>query len=292
MADKRRLGRGLSALIPDFSETKEYEVERMSEIRVAEISNNPFQPRDTFDPESLNELKQSISQNGIIQPITVRHHGAGYQLISGERRLRAVRDLGFEKVPAFILTIEKDEEMLELALIENIQRENLNPIAVANAYDRLITECRLTQELVAQKVGKNRTSVTNLLRLLKLPAKIQESLQKGEITMGHARALLGIQDEKAIIDLWVRVVQKNLSVREVEALVRQGFDASGDIAKPKKKVKKSPLILDLEDKLRELLGTQVRVVPKKEGGKIEIDYYSNDDLDRVFRILSADESPY
>lgn len=292
MADKRRLGRGLSALIPDFSETKEFEAERMSEIRVAEISNNPFQPRDRFDSESLNELKQSISQNGIIQPITVRHYGGGYQLISGERRLRAVRDLGFERVPAYILPIEKDEEMLELALIENIQRENLNPIAVANAYERLITECSLTQEVVAKKVGKNRTSITNFLRLLKLPEKIQESLQEGKISMGHARALLGIQDERALIALWQKVVRDNLSVRDVEALVRKALEAPGNSDKHKKKMKKSPQIIDLEDKLRELLGTQVRVVPKKEGGRIEIEFYSNDDLDRVFRILSADEAPY
>lgn len=294
MVDKRRLGRGLSALIPDFSETPEtltYGSEKFAEIKIEYISANPFQPRDNFNSEALNELADSIRENGIIQPITVRSSGKDFQLISGERRLRAVRQLGYEKIPAYILTIESDGEMLQLALIENIQRENLNPIDVARAYERLIAECNLTQEQVAKKVGKDRSSVTNFIRLLKLPQDIQSSLLEGDITMGHARALLALQDRDDQITLWKKVIKNNYSVRKVEELVKV-ISEDGKEVKVNTKPRKSVLIVDMEDKFREIFGTQVHITTKTEGGKIEILYYSDDDLNRIYEISKHKENPY
>jgi ParB family chromosome partitioning protein len=291
MADRRRLGRGLQALIPDYSEGEEEKPEQFGSLPIAQISPNPFQPREEFNSETLNELKQSISEMGVIQPITVRLVPGGYQLISGERRFRAVKELNYKEIPAYIIKVDSDDVMLEMALIENIQREDLNPIDVAKAYDRLISECNLTQEQVAQKVSKDRTTVTNFLRLLKLPLGIQESVKKNEITMGHARALLGFDDFETQKNVWKKIIKQNLSVRRVEQLVKEN---AAD--KPVKKVrtfsKKSPNLVHVEDKFREIYGTQVRIYPKKEGGKIEIEYYSDDDLDRIYTILTSSLKNY
>ncbi len=286
MADKRRLGRGLQALIPDYSEADNQKNEKFGEIPVREISPNPFQPRERFDPLALKELKQSIFEKGIVQPITVRLIDSGYQLISGERRFRAVKELGYQEIPAYILNVESDHEMLELALIENIQREDLNPLDIAKAYDRLISVCQLTQEQVASKVSKDRSTITNFLRLLKLPLVIQDSLRKDELSMGHARALLGIEDSEQMTKIWKKVVQKNLSVRRVEQLVREHYE-SKKIKRTNNYPKKSPHLIHVEDIFREVYGTQVRIYPKKEGGKIEIEYYSDDDLDRIYNILTS-----
>lgn len=284
MVDKRRLGRGLRALIPDYSELEEEKIERFGDIPVTKISPNPFQPREDFDPVALAELKQSISEMGVIQPITVRSVDQGYQLISGERRLRAVQELGYLNIPAYILKVESDDEMLEMALIENIQREDLNPIDVAKAYERLIAECHLTQEQVAQKVSKDRSTVTNFLRLLKLPFEIQDSVRKCEISMGHARALLSLDDVEAQKKLWRKIIKQNLSVRRVEQLVKEAARRE-PLKNPPSFPKKSPHLIHVEDKFREIYGTQVRIYPRKEGGKIEIEYYSDDDLDRIYHIL-------
>nr|HPI72441.1 ParB/RepB/Spo0J family partition protein [bacterium] len=200
MANKKALGRGLGALIPDVP-AEEKQSKSIQYIEVDKISPNPFQPRETFKPEALAELKQSIAEKGLVQPVTVRRHGAGYQLIAGERRLRAVRDLGMESIPAYLPEVETDEELLELAIIENIHRENLNPMELAASYKRLMDECKLTQEEVAVKVSRDRASVANFLRLLKLPRRIQESLQSNELTMGHARALLSLDTHEEQIDV-------------------------------------------------------------------------------------------
>jgi ParB family chromosome partitioning protein len=200
-----RLGRGLSALIPDKPPTPENSASKqgtLTDIEVALIRPNPYQPRQDFDPNKLEELKRSIEENGIIQPITVRKVEQGYELIAGERRLRAVTELGYEKIPAYLIQVESKEEMLELALIENVQRDYLNAIEQAQAYQRLIDECNLTQEEVAKKIGKDRTTITNFLRLLKLPPKIQESVKREEITMGHARALLAVNDAQIQEQIW------------------------------------------------------------------------------------------
>ncbi|MFQ5822702.1 MAG: ParB/RepB/Spo0J family partition protein [bacterium] len=281
----KRLGKGLSALIPDISIDEQPQVERLRDIEVSTVNPNPFQPRETIDAIALEELKQSIEENGVIQPITVREINSGYELIAGERRLRAVRDLGLEHIPAYVLEVNTDEEMLELSLVENIQRENLNPIDEANGFETLITKCNLTQDEVAKKVGKDRSTITNSLRLLKLPSVIQDSLIKGEITAGHARAFLTLPNKSAQIAFWKRTVQKKHSVRQVEKLVKE----STQPLKPKKEKRREvdPLIQESEDKLRSILGTQVRIHANRKGtgGKIEIEYYSDADLERILELM-------
>ncbi len=283
MANKR-LGKGLRALIPDVPlEESEERVNSIQEIEVRKIRPNPFQPRGNFDETALAELRDSIAEKGIIQPITVRRKDDGYELISGERRLRAVTQLEIERIPAYVLDVESDTEMLELSLIENIQREDLNPIDVARAYHTLLTECKLTQEQVSRRVGKERSTVANFLRLLKLPEPIQQSLVKGEINMGHGRALVAIEDRSLQMEIWEKAVKNNLSVREVERLAQKG-------TKPGKKVQeksdeKPYFIVEAEDKLRAALGTQVRIKHGKKGGRIEIEYYSDDELERILEIF-------
>ncbi len=291
MVAKRRLGRGLGALIPDEEEEVFWSdregKRRYKEIEVKKIRPNPFQPRVEYDPNSMNDLKNSISEKGVIQPVTVREKDNYYELIAGERRLRAVKELGYEKIPAFIVEVETDNEMLELALIENIQREDLNPVDVARGYQRLIDDLHLTQEEVAKKVGKNRSTVTNFLRLLKLPAQILESLRSGTISMGHARALLGVEDSADQLALWKKAMAHNWSVREVEANVRKLTHPQPD--RPAKPRSKSPYIEALEEKFREILGTKVKIHPKGGRGKIEIEYYSEEDLERIWEILNGEE---
>jgi ParB family chromosome partitioning protein len=283
---ERRLGKGLSALIPELDAGDLGRSQNLREINVRDIRPNPFQPREEFDPQALEELKSSIEQMGVIQPVTVRQTDFGFELIAGERRLRAVRDLGFDTIPAYILDVSSDEEMLELSLIENIQRENLNPIDEAKGYRRLIDECRLTQEEVAQKVGKDRTTIANLLRLLKLPDPVQEALRRGELTTGHARALLSLPTRGQQVTFCERVVRERLSVRQVESLVKR------ELSKPKKtkKVVKDeapPFVREAEDALRRSLGTQVRVHRKgSNGGWIEVQFYSDTDLERLLELIA------
>ncbi len=283
----RRLGKGLEALIPDIPPEQDAQSDRLRDVEVARVVPNPFQPRETFDPAALEELKQSIAENGIIQPITVRQTDSGYELIAGERRLRAVQELGLERIPAFVLDIRTDEEMLELSLIENIQRENLNPIDEARGYRALIDKCNLTQDEVARKVGKERSTITNALRILKLPTVIQDSLVKGEISAGHARALLGLPDAGDQVALWKKTVRNKYSVRQVENLVKK-MTAPAAKKKPAEAAKANPFLQEMEDRLRSALSTQVRIEPRnKERGKIEIEYYSRDDLERICELLKG-----
>jgi ParB family chromosome partitioning protein len=292
MVTTKRLGRGLSALIPDLSADRDNNnvdagharEGSIHEVEISRVVANPFQPRTDFDPQALAELKQSISENGLVTPITVRPHNNGYQLIAGERRFRAVQELGYERIPAYILEIHDDRRMLEMALIENVQRENLNPVEEARGYQRLIDECSLTQETVAQKVGKDRVTIANSLRLLKLPDSIQESLRKSELTAGHARALLGLPERSQQIDLWKTILKNGWSVRQVEKFVQRA-------AKPKSGAKKksSPTapyaIREAEDKLRRIFGTQVRIHLQGKGGKIELEFYSENDLERLLELM-------
>ncbi|NOY76588.1 MAG: ParB/RepB/Spo0J family partition protein [Calditrichaeota bacterium] len=293
VAKSKRLGRGLGALISDESDAAFLGNEipqKFQEIEVGMITPNPFQPREDYDPQSMEDLKHSIAEKGVIQPVTVREKGNRYELIAGERRLRAVKELGYERIPAFIIEVDTDDEMLELALIENIQREDLNPIDIARGYQRLIQELNLTQEQVAQKVGKERSTVANLLRLLKLPEGIQESLRRGEISMGHARALLGVEDPNRLQEIWKQTVRKKLSVREVESRVRKANQ--GEAAKIRAPQPKSPHIEAMEERFRDVLGTKVKIIPQKNGGKIEIEYYSKEDLERILEIVQASENDY
>ncbi|MBM2845146.1 MAG: DNA-binding protein [Bacteroidetes bacterium] len=262
----------------------------IANIDIDKIQMNPYQPRAEFEPVALDELRASIQEKGIIQPITVRRIESGYQLISGERRVRAARDAGLAQVPAYIMRVETKEEMLELALIENLQREHLNPIEIAISYKRLIDECSITQEQVSQKVGKDRSTVTNFLRLLKLPDVIQSSVRKGELSTGHARALIAVEDPVMQMNIFTKVVSKGLSVRDVERLVRDYGRKKirrARITSPGTDMTSSS-ISSVEEKMRQALGTKVQVKTMHDGkGEIVIEYYSADDLERLIDVMTS-----
>ncbi len=291
---KKALGRGLKALIPDegFESASKDETQELAQegsigsLSVEKIRTNPFQPRKEVDESALEELKNSIIENGVIQPVTVCRDGDGYQLISGERRLRAVLQAGFKYIPAYVIEAHDDSSKLELALIENIQREDLNAIEVALALKSLTTKCSLTQDEIAQKVGKNRSTVSNFLRLLKLPLQIQDSIRNREISSGHARALINLPGEQQQLKVWKQILTRQLSVRQTEALVNRMFK---DQSKPVQQDSSERLshITQLESVLRDKLATKVRIVEKKGGkGEIHIQYFSNDDLDRLLDIMN------
>ena len=309
---KSSLGRGLDALInpnrfnedenksPDYTNVKfddGKQVDVLAKIAIDFISPNPFQPRTIFDPEALNELKKSIIANGLIQPITVRRiAGNQYQLVSGERRLRAYKEIGYKEIPAYIIKVDSDEVMLALALIENIQRETLNAIEVSKAYKRLMDECHLTQEQIADKVGKDRTTIANSIRLLKLPAKIQNCLVDDSITAGHARALINLPAEELQLFALEKILEENLSVRKVETLVKklisEGIPSKKSFTVKTKKTINSNLS-DVEDKLRKIFGTKVQCKQTKDGGgEIIIEFYSNDELERLFELFEIIDNKY
>ena len=292
------LGRGLESLIPRAvpaapmaahvsRQDDGASTEIIANIDLTKVEQNPYQPRADFDPVALDELKRSIQEKGIIQPITVRRIETGYQLISGERRVRAAREAGLTQIPAYIIRIRSHEEMLELALIENLQREHLNPVEIAISYKRLMDECKFSQEQISQKIGKDRSTVTNFLRLLKLPDAIQTSLRKGQLSTGHARALVAIENQATQMDIFNKIVDKGISVREVERLVREkGKQKTGRVQVATGAVSSS--IASVEEKLRQLLGTKVQVRTLHDGkGEIIIEYYSSGDLERLLELLST-----
>ncbi len=308
---KTGLGRGLDALINQRNYQTASEAINVAEIKrddgkqfdilakipVELISPNPFQPRMHFDPEAFEELKKSILSNGLIQPITVRRVEERYELISGERRLKACREIGYKEIPAYIIKVDTDEAMLAMALIENIQREKLNPIEVGLAYKRLMEECRLTQEEIADKVGKDRSTVANSIRLLKLPRQIQESLIKEDISSGHARALINLPTENLQLEALNKIIEGNLSVRKVEQLVKKLLKSPNNI---KRSVSFTPKVntftanqKDIEDKLRKIFGTKVQCKQKQDGtGEIIIEFYSNDELERLFELFEIIDKSY
>ena len=288
MVKRSALGRGLGALITDAAEDPKPRTEAVSaiqELSLGDIYPNPYQPRTEFDEEALNELAASIRSIGIVQPITVRSvDGGKYEIIAGERRFRASKLAGLETIPAYIRKTE-DESLLELALIENIQREDLNPIEEAQAYKRLLEEFNLKQDEVAERVSKSRTAVTNSMRLLKLGEKVQQMVIDEMISTGHARALLAVEDQEEQYELAQKIFDEKLSVREVEKLVK-------NLHKPEKVQKKQEnqtmqvIYQDIEDKLKQRLSTKVTVTSKGEGsGKIEIEFYNHEDLDRLLDII-------
>jgi ParB family chromosome partitioning protein len=290
---KQALGRGLKALISEegfaaaekAEETENVKDGGIGSLPVEKIRVNPFQPRKEFDETALEELRNSIIENGVIQPVTVCRDGEGYQLISGERRLRAVKSAGFKFIPAYVIEAHEDASKLELALIENIQREDLNAIEVALALRSLVTKCNLTQDEVAQKVGKNRSTVSNFLRLLKLPRQIQDSIRSREISSGHARALINLPNEHLQLKVWRQIISRQLSVRQTETLVNNMFK---DSSKPSVPVPEPRAIQlgQIESQLRERLATKVSLVEKKGGqGEIHIKYFSGEDLDRILELL-------
>lgn len=287
MKTKIRLGKGLEALISTPVDQITPRMKKaLHEVDVALIDPNPFQPRMEMDSEAFEELKKSVQEKGIIQPIAIRPSQDGrYQLIAGERRLKAAIAVGLKWIPSYVINVTTDEEMLEMALIENVQREHLNPIDLAKGYQRLIDEIPLTQEEVAEKIGKDRTTVANVIRLLKLPEPIQDSIRKGEIREGHARALLGLTDISRQLDVWRKCIKQGYSVRRVEDEVKKLRNTSPQAALQKHTRKKSPFVSRIESVLREKFGTQVKVRTKKDGGAIEIFFYSREDLDRLLELF-------
>src|SRR2546422_686795 len=281
---RRRLGRGLEALLGPTREEAEREGS-LVELPVREIRPNPFQPRQDVDAASLEELKSSIQQAGLLQPVVVRTAaGGGYELIAGERRLRACQALGWERVPAVKREVD-DRTVLTLALIENLQRDDLSPVDEARGYDRLIAEFNLTQQDVAEAVGRDRSTVANALRLLRLPAAVLGLLHEGRLSVGHARALLGLEDPGAATALAKEAVDHGLSVREVEDRVRGG---RAPVRRPrlKKGLGQAPEVRRIEDALRRRLGTDVRVTLRSKGkGHIHVGFYSNDDLERLLELM-------
>lgn len=294
MSKKKALGRGLSALLSDTPETTHLDEAPdakessggMNEILLSEIETNPFQPRQHFDQEALNELAESIKIHGIIQPITVRKLTQGqYQLISGERRFQAAKLAGLKSVPAYVRSAN-DQQMLEMALIENIQRENLNPIEVALSYQRLISECNLKQEELGERVGKNRSTVTNYLRLLKLPPDIQISLRDNKISMGHARAIINVENPDVQLYIFKKTLAEDLSVRKVEELARQLMsEKQRPEAQAKESTAASREISNLQTKLSSHFGTKVSVKSDGQKGDIKIPFLSLQDLNRILDIL-------
>ncbi len=301
MSKKKALGRGLSALLSDSSTEDERletdvpqvavttpaqtPVSNLNEIPIGEIEVNPFQPRQHFDQEHLQELAASIKLHGIIQPITVRRLAQNqYQLISGERRFQASKLAGLAMIPAYIRSAD-DQQMLEMALIENIQRENLNPIEIALSYQRLITECNLKQEELGDRVGKNRTTVTNYLRLLKLPPDIQAALRDNRISMGHARAIVSVENPDSQLFIFKKMVSEDLSVRKVEELARQVGIAPKEDVKPTTTSGPPREISQLQSKLSSHFGTKVKVNSDGKKGDIRIPFLSVEDLNRILDIL-------
>jgi len=281
MADKRpALGRGLSALIPDTPAPAAASAERSLDIDSDLLRPNKFQPRTQMDEERIEDLARSIRANGIIQPIVVRKVEEGYEIIAGERRWRAAQRAGLLKVPVVVRDIP-EERLLAVALIENIQREDLNPIEEAVAYRRLSDEFHLTQEQIADAVGKDRSSVANYVRLLRLPQEVRGSVASNALSMGHARALLALTDEAAQLRVARDVVSRNLSVRETEALVKKATAPA--VEKPEKTADVHTRAA--EDKLKMALGTRVRINRKGKGGRIEIEFVSEDELQRLYERL-------
>ena len=280
MVQKRGLGRGLAALIPGADGAGATSLE----IPLAELESNPLQPRRHFDQAALEELASTIKAHGVLTPVVVRRSAGGYQIVAGERRIRAARLAGLTRVPA-IVREASNAQALEMALVENLQREDLNPLEAAEAYQRLIEEFGLTQEEVAQRVGRDRSSVANALRLLRLPRRIREDIAAGSLSEGHARALLGLERQADQLKARDRIVAKGLSVRAAEALVRRLKRGDGKSAP--RPAAANPNLQALEEQLRQVLGTKVCIARTGPGGTIEISFFSDEDLTRLVELLAG-----
>ena len=288
----RRLGRGLEALMSARQTASAEQGDRgtLKHIPLSQIRPNPYQPRKEFRAEELADLEASLKATGLLQPITVRRvpDGTGFELIAGERRYRAATRLGWPEIPAIVRELD-DQTMLTLALVENLQRADLNPVEEAEGYLRLVNEFQLTQQQVADVVGKDRSTVANMLRLLSLPASVRRMLQDGQVTLGHARALLGLSSERAMTDLAREVVASGLTVRDVERRVREG-STKPKADKPPKPDGRSAEVRRIEDELRKRFQTDVHVaVTDRERGEIRIAFYSADDFERVIELLGGEE---
>ena len=284
----KRLGKGIDALIRPQS-NQDVAPEGVISIQISDIKTNPHQPRKTFDKKSLEELAASIKEKGVITPITVKVENNGYVLIAGERRLRASKLIKKKQIPAYIIELTSDSEMMEVALIENIQRENLNSIEESEAYAVLQGKFNLSQSKIAVAVGKSRTTITNALRLLQLPIEVKKSISENRISAGHGRAILAMKTESKMLKLWKIILEQNLSVRAAEALVK------GKTIKFSKKNKKTikskkASVRKIEDELISIFGTKVQLNHKdNKGGSIVVDYFSNDDLERLLDLIRTIE---
>jgi len=275
---RKALGKGLKAFIPqELGILKE---ERYTDLDIDQLKPNPIQPRQKLNQESIEELAQSIKSSGLLQPLLVVPEGGDYRIIVGERRWRAAQKIGLRKIPVLIRTFPKEQE-LEISLIENLQREELGPLEIAMAYQKLIQQLNYTQEQVAEKVGKDRTSVTNYLRLLKLPKEIQDELAKNKISMGHARALLSLENPQQQKSICRLIIKNNLSVRNVEKMIKR-FKT-----KPKKEKILEPDLLALQEEFLKLLGTKVTLQGNHNKGSVKIYYYSMDELHRIYELIKG-----
>lgn len=279
---KKALGKGLKAFIPEeYGILKE---DSYADLDIEKLKPNPLQPRLTFSRESIQELARSIKESGVLQPIIAVPEGDFYRIIIGERRWRAAQLIGLKKIPVLIRTMPR-EKQLEASLIENLHREDLNPLEIAQAYQKLIQELAYTQEELAEKVGKDRTSVTNYLRLLKLPKEIQDYLGEGKITMGHARALLSLENPERQVSLAHQIVQKNLSVRDVERMTQEGKIKSP----PRETQPVDADLMALQEEFLKILGTKVSISGTQDKGVIKVYYYSMEDLDRIYEHIKGEE---
>lgn len=272
------LGRGLEVYFPDMGEEEDQKVE---EIAISECRPNPYQPRKTFQADAIEELKASIIEYGIIQPLIVRKSIKGYEIVVGERRFRAAKEAGLETVPVVVKELS-DERMMELALLENLQREDLTPIEEAHAYRNLMGELKITQEELSKRLGKSRSHIANTVRLLSLPEQVIAYINNGELSMGHGKALIGLKDKGKLMLLVDKIRKDKLNVRQVEKLV---LDLNEKKPVPKEKPKKNVFIQEREAILRDRLGTAVSIKQGKKKGKIEIEFYNDDDLQRIIEFL-------
>lgn len=279
------LGKGLDAFFPNMEVNKG---ETVQEIKLKELRPNPYQPRKIFQQEAIDELKASILEHGILQPLVVRKSIKGYEIVVGERRFRAAKEAKLQVVPAVVRELS-EQQMMELAVIENLQREDLSPIEEAIAYQTLMGKLKLTQEEVAKRLGKSRPHVANHVRLLSLPAKIQELISNGKISMGHGRALLGLRQKEKLPILVEKVINEGLNVRQLEKLIQQ---LNENVSRETKKTenKKDVFLQEREHVLRERFGTTVNIKHSKNKGKIEIEFFSQEDLERILEILDEESS--
>tara|TARA_Y100001936_G_scaffold81674_1_gene80239 strand:+ start:3621 stop:4490 length:870 start_codon:yes stop_codon:yes gene_type:complete len=285
--NRKALGKGINALIPEFEMgVPEVESSSAKDLLVDEIFPNRMQPRSYFDDKKLDQLAASIDEHGILQPVVVQKTDSGYELIAGERRWRASKKLGIKKIPAVIREVS-DEQSLEIAIIENIQRQDLNPIEEAEAYLRLSSEFGLTQEMIADKVGKSRTAVTNTLRLLNLSEILKDDLVSGTISMGHGRALLGLENPKKMEILRQAILKEGLTVRQTERRAQKLKIDSHAKLDSSLVAPKDIFLKDLEKDLARRLGTKINISPKKNGGKLVVTYYSDDDLERIQQLMGS-----
>ena len=283
--ERRALGKGISALIPDKeAEGNQQKKAEILFVQSEKIKPNPFQPREDFNQHNIEELAQSIKEKGVIQPLLVRRKGDNYELIAGERRLRAANSLGLKEIPIIVRDVS-DQDSLELALIENIQREGLNPIEEAHAYQHLMDKFQVTQEKISEVLGKARATITNTLRLLKLPHEIQQEMKKGRISFAHGRTLLEIDDANQQRKLAQEIITKGLSVRELESLMKTNRPKG--LRRKIGQGQSEPLVAILEEQMQHALATKVRIIKRKKRGHINIEFYSPEDLERIANVIKG-----